>query len=116
MTLNFDGLILGVFTFLIIGIAHPIVIKTEYYFGTRPWWIFLLFGLVTLAAALLTEDIIPATMLGVTSFSSFWAIKELFEQRERVRKGWFPCNPRRKSEYGFTEVTETPEKVQKKQQ
>ena len=26
----------------------------------------------------------------------FWSIKEVFEQRERVRKGWFPKNPKRK--------------------
>lgn len=36
MDLNFNGLLLAVCTFLIIGICHPIVIKTEYYFGTRP--------------------------------------------------------------------------------
>jgi hypothetical protein len=33
---------------------------------------------------------------GVTAFSSFWSIIEVFEQRERVRKGWFPENPKRK--------------------
>ena len=32
--MNFEGLLVGVFTFLIIGVSHPIVIKTEYYFGT----------------------------------------------------------------------------------
>ena len=40
MDLNFNGLLLAVCTFLIIGICHPIVIKTEYYFGTRPWIVF----------------------------------------------------------------------------
>ncbi|HAD56313.1 MAG TPA: DUF4491 domain-containing protein, partial [Alistipes sp.] len=29
--------------------------------------------------------------------ASFWSILEVFQQRERVRKGWFPENPRRKS-------------------
>jgi hypothetical protein len=37
-----------------------------------------------------------STLLGVFAFSSFWSIHELFEQRERVRKGWFPQNPKRK--------------------
>ena len=27
--------------------------------------------------------------------SSFWTIKEVFEQEERVKKGWFPKNPKR---------------------
>ena len=34
----FTGLIIGVATFLIIGLFHPLVIKGEYYFGTRIWW------------------------------------------------------------------------------
>lgn len=96
MELYFEGLIIGAFTFLIIGLFHPIVIKTEYYFGVKPWWIFLLAGLAALAAAMLVEDIVVSSMLGVTAFSAFWSIKELFEQRHRVLKGWFPKNPKRK--------------------
>ena len=42
MELYWQGLLLGLSTFLIIGIFHPIVIKTEYYTGTRYWWVFLL--------------------------------------------------------------------------
>ena len=37
--LHFDGIIIGICTFLIIGMFHPIVIKAEYYWGTRCWWI-----------------------------------------------------------------------------
>ena len=33
--LYWQGLIIGIFTFLIIGLFHPIVIKCEYYSGTR---------------------------------------------------------------------------------
>lgn len=32
---NLLGLAIGLSTFLIIGLFHPIVIKGEYYFGTR---------------------------------------------------------------------------------
>ena len=28
-----------------------------------------------------------------------WSILEIFEQKERVETGWFPMNPKRKSEY-----------------
>ena len=38
--MNFTGIIIAVCTFLTIGIWHPIVIKTEYYWGTKPWVIF----------------------------------------------------------------------------
>ena len=37
------------------------------------------------------------TILGVIAFSSFWSIKEVFDQRKRVEKGWFPENPKRKN-------------------
>ena len=39
--INFDGLLIGIATFLIIGLFHPVVVKAEYYWGTKCWWIFL---------------------------------------------------------------------------
>ena len=33
-TYNLWGLVIGVATFLIIGLFHPLVVKAEYYFGT----------------------------------------------------------------------------------
>ena len=66
--MNYTGIIIGLGTFLIIGIFHPIVIKAEYYFGK----------------------------VGVVAFSCFWSILELYEQEKRVARGWFPRNPKRK--------------------
>lgn len=94
--MNFVGIIIGVSSFLCIGLFHPIVIKAEYYLGTRCWWVFLLVAVVCVAGSLLTEAVIPSTILGVVAFSSLWSILELFKQRERVEKGWFPKNPNRK--------------------
>ena len=31
--INFDGLLIGIVTFLIIGLFHPVVVKAEYYWG-----------------------------------------------------------------------------------
>ena len=90
---------LGICTFLIIGIFHPIVIKTEYYFGKRSWWVFLLLGILGVIASLWVSDLIWSSLLGVFAFSCFWSIREMYEQEERVKKGWFPKNPRRK--YNF---------------
>lgn len=78
---------------MIIGFFHPVVIKTEYHFGVRVWWVFLVLGLASVGASLMVKDTLLSTLLGVFAFSSFWSIKELFEQRERVRKGWFPKKP-----------------------
>ena len=94
--LHFQGLLLGLATFLVIGIFHPIVIKTEYYFGTRPWWVFLLVGIGGAVGALFIADVFWSALAGIGGFSSLWTIKELFEQEQRVEKGWFPRNPKRK--------------------
>ena len=48
-----------------------------------------------------SRPMMASALLGVTAFSSFWSILEIFEQQERVRKGWFPRNPKRK--YPFDE-------------
>lgn len=93
------GPAIGLAAFLIIGLFHPVVIKTEYYFGTRPWWVFLLIGILAVAASVIVADPFWSSILGVFGFSSFWTIMELFEQRQRVIKGWFPKNPRRASRY-----------------
>lgn len=94
----FTGLGIGLATFLIIGLFHPVVIKAEYYWGTKCWWIFLVLGTIGVIASLVVENVFISALLGVFSFSSFWTIKEVFEQEERVKKGWFPRNPKRKYE------------------
>ena len=92
---HLSGLFIGICTFLIIGFFHPVVVKAEYYWGTKCWWIFLLLGIGGVIASLCTKNIILSSLLGVFAFSSFWTIKEVFEQEERVQKGWFPKNPNR---------------------
>ncbi|WP_080904881.1 DUF4491 family protein [Parabacteroides sp. Marseille-P3160] len=93
--IHLEGLGIGVMTFLIIGLFHPLVVKGEYYWGTKCWWIFLIMGIVGLVISLFLENVFISSLFGVFSFSSFWSIKEVFEQEERVLKGWFPKNPKR---------------------
>lgn len=92
---HLSGLFIGICTFLIIGLFHPVVVKAEYYWGTKCWWIFLIMGIGGAVASLFTENIVLSSLLGVFAFSSLWTIKEVFEQEERVKKGWFPKNPNR---------------------
>jgi len=97
--MNFSGIIIAVLALLIIGIFHPIVIKTEYYTGVRYWWAFVLAGIACIVGALFVENTVLSSALGIAGASFLWSVQELFEQRGRVRKGWFPMNPRRKDEY-----------------
>lgn len=105
-TLNWQGLLVGLATFLIIGLCHPIVIKTEYYLGTRVWWVFLIVGIAAGAGALFVSNAYLSCILGVASFCFLWSITELFQQRERVRKGWFPANPKRSERKNRKRVVE----------
>lgn len=95
--MNFSGIIIAVITFVIIGLFHPIVIKAEYYWGVKCWPLFAIIGIVLLGISLFVSNILIASAIGVTGCSSLWSILEIFEQRERVRKGWFPKNPKRNS-------------------
>lgn len=62
----FEGFLISVLTFLIIGLS------------------------------LMTPSVLLSTVLGVLGASSLRSIKELYEQENRVKKGWFPANPSRK--------------------
>ncbi|MCM1449098.1 MAG: DUF4491 family protein [Clostridiales bacterium] len=92
--MNFNGIFIGLCTFLIIGVFHPLVIKGYYYLGLKARWIFLAVGIVALAACVFVQQTIVSILLGVTSFSCFWSIKEVNEQKQRVARGWFPANPK----------------------
>lgn len=93
--MNWMGLVIGVGTFLIIGAFHPVVIKAEYYFGKQCWPVFLISGIICAISALLVSELWISALLAVLGFTLLWCIKEIFEQEERVRKGWFPMNPKR---------------------
>jgi len=103
----FTGIIIAVCTFLTIGIWHPIVIKTEYHWGTRPWVVYLIIGMASLVGALFIENTIVSAVVGVFGASALWGIGELFSQKKRVQKGWFPMNPKRRHEYPPIDKNET---------
>ena len=93
---HLGGLVVGLATFLIIGLFHPLVIKGEYYYGRRCRWWFLVAGIVLGALSFMVSDFSASVLLGVTAFSCLWSVREVDEQVERVAKGWFPANPKRK--------------------
>lgn len=93
--MNYIGILIGAAVFVMIGFFHPIVIKAEYYLGVRCWPCFAVAGTAALVGSLLVENVILSVLLGAFAFSCFWSILELFEQRKRVARGWFPKNPKK---------------------
>ena len=87
---HFEGIVIAVATFVLIGLFHPIVIKTEYYFGTKCWPVFAILGVVALLGSVWTDVVVVSAILGVLGCTLWWSILELFEQKKRVEKGWYP--------------------------
>lgn len=94
--INISGLLVGAYSFINIVIARQVCISGEYYFTKKLWIGFLLIGIASLVASLYIESIIISTILGITGFTYLWGIHEIIEQEERVTKGWYPKNPKRK--------------------
>lgn len=91
------GVAIGAATFLIIGMFHPLVVKGHYYFGIKCRWWFMAAGVVCMSLAVaFGDDVLLSSLLGVVAFSSFWSVREVVEQEQRVAKGWFPDNPKRR--------------------
>lgn len=96
LIINWNGIILGVVAFTIIGLFHPLVIKAEYYFGKNASCTgFFIAGLISTICSLLVQNTILSASLGVLGFSCFWSIKEVIEQVQRVKEGRYPKNPKR---------------------
>lgn len=103
MNMTAAGLVIGLATFLLIGICHPIVIKAEYHWTKKCWWAFVAIGLLFAALSLFLGDLlfpnaesgafIVSSVCGAAAFSFFWGIHEVLSQEYRVLRGWFPENP-----------------------
>lgn len=91
--MNWTGIITGVACFAMIGLFHPIVIYAEYYFTKKCWPVFLVLGAAAVFASLKADNTFVSIFLGSLGCSLWWSIIELFEQEDRVVKGWFPANP-----------------------
>ena len=90
--MNFSGLLVGLATFLIIGLFHPIVIKSEYHFGVRCWWVFLLVGIAFAIASCMVQDIVISTILGVTAFLTEVRL-QVPDIAQQVPDAIFLCSP-----------------------
>ncbi|RLE39925.1 DUF4491 domain-containing protein [Candidatus Woesearchaeota archaeon] len=93
--MNVYGLMLGATVLLAIGFCHLLVMKGEYYWGTRWWPVLLFVGSLFILISVLVDDKFLSGSFGIIGFCLLWSIYELFKQKERVRKGWFPKNPKR---------------------
>jgi hypothetical protein len=95
-SINLIGIIVGLASFLIIIFARYSCIAGEYYFTKKLWIAFLIIGLIAVLSSFLLINIIVSAIVAIIGFNYLWGIHEIIEQENRVKKGWFPKNPKRR--------------------
>jgi hypothetical protein len=93
--MNFYGLVMGSVMILAVGLGHMLVIKWEYYWGSRSWPGLLALGLLVVISSTLVDNVLLSGCFGILGATLLWGVHELFRQKKRVEKGWFPRNPKR---------------------
>ena len=95
--MNFYGLAMGSIMILAVGLGHVLVIKWEYYWGTKSWIGLLAIGSLLVIISILVDNILLSGGLGILGATLLWGVHELFRQKKRVEKGWFPRNLKRRT-------------------
>jgi len=90
--MNYFGPLLGLVTFLIIGLGFVWVIRGERYFGYL-WWPYIMgLGLMLILGSFFIDSDWGSAVLGAFGASLVWGSTELKEQAIRAELGWFPFN------------------------
>lgn len=93
--MNWTGIILGLFSALVIGLGFVWVIRFEYFVGAYRWrWVAAL-GLAVCALSLIMPSFMLAALMGIAGGSITWGALELPHQEERVDHRLFKANPLR---------------------
>ena len=95
--MNFTGIWLGLFALFAIGIGFVWVIKLEYHVGAHIARLVAVCGGIIILASLFIPNFFVSALVGVLGGSIVWGAAELPEQRQRVEKGLFPANPKRRN-------------------
>lgn len=87
--LQWWGLVIGLASFIIIGLFHPLVIKAEYYFGQRSKVWFGIAGAILALVSLFVSNVVVSILLGVTAFSAFGASRKCVNKKSGLNADGF---------------------------
>lgn len=79
----FIGLYFGIYVLITISIYHILVVKLEARFGTWPWILFLVLGLISLLLSFISTTSAQSMWWGYNAFLNLWTVKEMFDQPAR---------------------------------
>lgn len=83
--MHFEGIFIGFFSFAVIGVFHPIVMKGEYYFSRRIWPLYLCAGIMLTVISCFIGHTVVSSVLSVLGFYCFWNIGQHREIQEGVK-------------------------------
>lgn len=89
-----SGILIGLGSFIITGVFHPVIVKMEYHYGKQSWPWLCIPGILLLVCSLFVTTLLSIAC-GVLAFSLFWSAIELFKQHTRVIQGRAKKNPQR---------------------
>lgn len=98
--MNLTGVLLGMYMLVVIGFGFFWVIRLEYHLGAGIWKAVLAVGVLVVIGSLFLPNFTLSALVGIFGGSIVWGATELPDQEERVRRGMFPANPKRRKEQG----------------
>ncbi|MBT3283914.1 DUF4491 family protein [Candidatus Bathyarchaeota archaeon] len=82
--MQYAGIIVGIYTFIMIGVLHFAVVKIERVIGSHIWPWFVVLSLGFGVASVMVSGVLASALLGVSGFLFAWSGPELKKQKERV--------------------------------
>ena len=82
--MQYAGVLVGMYTFIMIGVLHVPVERIERVIDSQVWPWFVVLGILFGLASLMVVDVLSSALLGVSGFLFAWSGPELRKQRERV--------------------------------
>ena len=90
--MNFFGFLVGLITFIVIGLGFVWVIRGERYLGYLWWPYFMALGIFLFIVSFFIQNNWGSVITGVIGGSFIWGSTEFKEQAIRAELGWFPFN------------------------
>jgi len=93
--MNWFGILVGITTFLIIGLGFVWVIRGERYFGYL-WWPYIMgIGFLLVIVSMFVTNVYISALIGALGASFLWGSTELKEQAVRSELGWYPFHEKK---------------------
>jgi len=85
----FDGIIIGLIAFIMIGLFHPLVIYGEYHFGVKICTLFFCFGIISCIILIIIENKIISATIAIIDFIVFGVYMNCSNRKKELKMAGF---------------------------